>query len=462
MNDRFNMKYVRESIDLFFNKAIIEHSINSSQQVINQDLDPEQFKEFSVSHHAVFIIPKFLSVFPFSKAYYMVIEQLLEIIEGESQFTKYFTEFYGRTQYQTEKAILYLLILTLANISLIKGEYNDRMKQKLMQIEKEFLSQINKVKVKLDFAGFESGHLENNFLVPFCRDLLNIFKYSAVSFYFENLAKRAELNILRSHVAESAKRQKEGAAAKEKAEKEIKVRADNVNRMLMEENLLHPVERSKLPTTNSEDTNNQFALRAQKEPNNANQNKDLRNSNIMRSEESVKDRKTLFFQNFIKDNKSNNKLKNPDAVQEFDINPKRRNAESKKNKAIQKVTNKLSLVPKGKQTKTRMIKSAYTDKYVTKKKPTEEQCVVNLRNMSDNFTKLYNDVMTSDGRIEPGCPKNLENSETTKQQTVTEEDTGFVYNFDENQQSIQFADLCNEIQMAKTPVKSGLNNFNSA
>lgn len=108
-----------------------------------------------------------------------------------------------------------------------------------------------------------------------------------------------------------------------------------------------------------------------------------------------------------------------------------------------------------------MIKSSYTDKYVTKKKQAEDRYVINLRNVNDNFNKLYSDVMTANSYGDADFFNGLQVSALSRPGTCDEE-TGFAYGFDENQQSLQFADLCKEIEAAKIPVKGLLNHLNSA
>ena len=460
MNDRFNMKYVRESIDLFFNKTIIEHSSNASQHILNQDMDHMELKNFSVSHHAVFIIPKFLSVFPYTKSFSTVASQLLEIVADKSQFSDYFSGFYSKIQFDIERAALYLLILTLVKLSQIKEEGSDMAKNKLKQLEKMFTGQADKVKVRLDCLGLGSCYLENQFLVPVTKDLLGTFKYTALVEYIDQIAKSANLTTLRRYIKDNVKRTIEGAIIKESKDGDSMLRVNEMSRILVEENLLHGAQTaveskiSENPGTTNFPTKQRRNSKDRIAP-----HKPIKSTTV-RSEESGKDRKALFFENFIKDSKSDAK-KVPN-ISAFDVKSKDKLAEPKRQKTIQKLTSQLSLIPKTKQTKTRMIKSSYTDKYVTKKKQAQDEYVINLRNVNENFNKLYSDVMIHNSSGELDYFKDNQSSAQTKPNTVDEEEFGYQYHFDDNQQSIQFADLCNEIQDAKTPVKGMLHQSKSS
>lgn len=454
------MKYVRESIDLFFNKAIIEHSSNASQHVVNQDNDHTELKNFSVAHHAVFIIPKFLSVFPFTKSHSAVASQLLEIVEEKSQFYVYFSSFYSKIQFEIEKAALYLLILTLVKLSQIKEEGSEMAKNKLKQLEKMFTGQADKVKVRLDFMGLGSCYLENQYLVPVTKDLLGTFKYTALVEYIDQLAKTTNLPILRQYIKQTTKQTTEGALIGESTACDSMLRVNEMSRILVEENLLHGTQIAEESKISENPNGTNFPVRQRRNSKDRIATQKPAKSAAKRTEESGKDRKALFFDNFIKDSKSDSKK--PVKISEFDVKLKDKLVEPKRQKTIQKLTSQLSLIPKTRQTKTRMIKSSYTDKYLTKKKQTRDEYVINLRNVNENFNKLYSDVMANNSHEELDYFKDHHSSAQTKLNTVDEEEFGFQYHFDDNQQSIQFADLCSEIPSAKTPVKGPINQSKSA
>lgn len=461
MNDRFNMKYVRESIELFFNKTIIEHSSNTSQHIFNHDNEHNPLKNFSVSHHAVFIVLKFLSVFSFNKSSSVVAAQLLEIVDGNSQFSSHFTAFYSKTQYQIERSILYLLILTLVKVGQIKDDEGEIAKTKLKNLEKEFVGQVDKVKVKLDCMGLGSEYLETQFLIPVTKDILAVFKHAALAKYIDQLAKSAKLKTLQSFIKENAQTAGDVTPVKENREGDAKPVVSGINKMLVEENLLHVTSNAKSSKIDETPTIALFQARKRKNSKESATPKKAEKTAVTRSDETKKDRKALFFENFIKDSKSDSK--GTTSISPFDPRAKAKPEDAKRHKNIQKLTSQLSMIPKTKQAKSRVIKSAYTDKYLTKKKQSEEEYVINLRNVSgnENFSKLYSDVMTHNSFGELDCFNDFKNSELTKPDTAEKCELGFNFCFDENQQSIQFTDLCNEVQGAKTPIKTMLTKFNS-
>lgn len=454
MSEKFNAQYVKESVDLFFNKAIIDHSSNASQHIFNQDNEHTQLKNFSVSHHASVSIPKFLSVFPFARSHEAVAAQVLEIIENDSRFVEYFSSYYSKTQFQIEKAVLYLLILSLVKVGQIKDGASEAARSKQAKLEKKFAAEVDKGRVRLECAGLGEKYVENTYLVPVCRELLTVFKYTALCEYIDDLAKASKLSVLRRCVKENAA--VEAVAPRQRLQADSKACLIDSDRKRAQENMLQVGALSK-----NTETPQQVAtpMRVRKNSKDRVTPKKSDKQALARSEESGKDRKALFFDNFIKDSRSDGKRPQ---ISEFGSRSKDEVAEPRRSKAIQKMASQLSLIPKAKQGKTRVIKSSYTDKYVTKRKQTADQYVINLHNVNENFNKLYSDVMTRNSYGEGDCLKDLHSSELSKPMDIEEHELGLPFFFDENQQSIQFADLCNEIQAAKTPVKGLLGKFNSA
>lgn len=461
MSDKFNAKYVAESLELFFNKAIIEHSTNASQFVFNgENGEGECLKSFSAAQHACTIVPTFLRAFPFVNNHAAVACQLLGMLEGKSHFVTHFASFYSKTQFSAEKAVLYLLILMLGKIAQIQSESDEKLKPLLSRVEAKFVAEVDTAAVRLDCSGLGANYLQTHILLPRLRDLFSAFKYSGLSEYIDALTKRAKLTELR-------KLSVEPRITLECTPKIDKARNEKIAYLKPQDKLnveqvvpLHAQSACKPSSNDVGSTRGIFHARTRRNSKDRIITKKCDKSDLVRSEETTKDRKAAFFDTFIKDSKQSNKTDLQ--ISPFDVKAKDKVGEAKRHKAIAKHTSTLALIPKAKPSKTRVIKSSYADKYVTKKKSNADEYVINLRNVNENFSKLYSDVMTRNSYGELDGFPNAHNCETNKPFTSEESELGYVYVFDENQASIQFADLCNEIQAAKTPVKNLLGKFGSA